>query len=143
MYKCELVVKYMLVLFVLFLGWTRLTDSKSLLSKHRLRICRESDCIGTTPCLHGETCQSYLRGEPCLSDTTDIELYMDMYYLKKIRLNTTCWTTKATYKIKIVGDSEGMTTEQYDNMTSNSLRRVDYVNGSWYALGEFRRTSNK
>ena len=66
-----------------------------------------------------------------------------MYYLKKIRLNTTCWTTKATYKIKIVGDSEGMTTEQYDNMTSNSLRRVDYVNGSWYALGEFRRTSNK
>ena len=80
-------------------------------------------------------CISYLQGDPCDVSTSDIELYMDMYYLKKVNVRTTCWQSYVTYYIDIVGESKGMTKEQYNRKTQDSLHRVDIVDGKWYGYG--------
>lgn len=95
--------------------------------------CSEEHCMGTTTCMG--KCISYLQGEPCDVSTSDIELYMDMYYLKKVNVRTTCWESFVTYYIDVLGESEGMTTEEYDRRSQDSLHRVDIVDGKWYGFG--------
>lgn len=113
-----------------------LASAQSLEQVHRLRHqgCSEHDCIGTTTCM--VRCISYLQGDPCDVSTSDIELYMDMYYLKKINVRTTCWESFVTYYIDVVGESDGMTKEEYNRKTQDSLRRVDIVDGKWYGYGD-------
>lgn len=119
-------------IFLLFI----LAGAQSLEQVHRLRHqgCSEHECDGTTTCM-GE-CISYLQGDPCNVSTVEIELYMDMYYLKNVHVRTTCWQSFVTYYIDIVGKSEGMTKEEYNRKTKDSLRRVDIVDGKWYGFGE-------
>jgi hypothetical protein len=40
-----------------------------------------------------------------------------------------------TYYIDIVGESKGMTKEEYNRKTQDSLHRVDIVDGKWYGYG--------
>jgi hypothetical protein len=109
-------------------------SAQSLEQVYNLRHgCSEADCTGTTTCMG--RCISYLQGEPCDVSTSDIELYMDMYYLKKINARTTCWESFVTYYIDVLGESEGMTTEEYDRRSQDSLHRVDIVDGKWYGFG--------
>lgn len=112
-----------------------LASAQSLERVHRLRhtSCSEYECVGTTTCMG--KCISYLQGDPCDVSTSDIELYMDMYYLKKVNVRTTCWQSYVTYYIDIVGESKGMTKEQYNRKTQDSLHRVDIVDGKWYGYG--------
>lgn len=90
--------------------------------------------MGTTTCM--DKCVSYLQGDSCDVSTRDIELYMDMYYLKKVRVRTTCWQSFVTYYIDVLGESEGMTKEEYNRKTRDSLHRVDVSDGQWYGFGE-------
>ena len=118
----------------IFLLFT-LASAKSLEQLYHLRHgCSDEQCMGTTTCM--DTCISYLQGEPCGVSTSDIELYMDMYYLKKVHVRTTCWESFVTYYIDLVGDSEGMTTEEFDSRSQDSLHRVDVVDGKWYGFGD-------
>ena len=119
----------------IFLLFT-LASAQSLEQVHHLRHqgCSEHDCDGTTTCM-GE-CISYLQGDPCDASTSDIELYMDMYYLKKVNVRTTCWESFVTYYIDVVGESEGMTKEEFNRKTQDSLHRVDIVDGKWYGYGD-------
>lgn len=118
----------------IFLLFT-LASAQSLEQVYHLRHgCSEEQCMGTTTCMG--KCVSYLQGEPCDVSTSDIELYMDMYYLKKINVRTTCWESFVTYYIDVVGESEGMTTEEYDRRSQDSLHRVDIVDGKWYGFGD-------
>lgn len=118
----------------IFLLFT-LASAKSLEQLYHLRHgCSEEQCMGTTTCMG--KCISYLQGEPCDVSTSDIELYMDMYYLKKVNVRTTCWESFVTYYIDLVGESEGMTTEEYDRRSQDSLHRVDIVDGKWYGFGD-------
>lgn len=96
--------------------------------------CSEEQCMGTTTCM--DKCVSYLQGDSCDVSTRDIELYMDMYYLKKVRVRTTCWQSFVTYYIDVLGESEGMTKEEYNRKTRDSLHRVDVSDGQWYGFGE-------
>lgn len=118
-------------MFLLF----SVASARSLEQLHRLRhqSCSEHDCVGTTTCMG--KCISYLQGEPCDVSTSDVELYIDMYYLKKVRVRTTCWESFVTYYIDVLGESEGMTTEEYDRRSQDSLHRVDIVDGKWYGYG--------
>lgn len=117
----------------IFLLFT-LASAQSLEQVYHLRHgCSEEQCMGTTTCM--DTCISYLQGEPCDVSTSDIELYMDMYYLKKVNVRTTCWESFVTYYIDVLGESEGMTTEEYDRRSQDSLHRVDIVDGKWYGYG--------
>lgn len=58
-----------------------------------------------------------------------------MYYLKKVNVRTTCWQSFVSYYIDVVGESEGMTKEEYNRKTQDSLHRVDIVDGKWYGYG--------
>jgi len=117
----------------IFLLFT-LASAQSLEQVYHLRHgCSEEHCMGTTTCMG--KCISYLQGEPCDISTSDIELYMDMYYLKKVNVRTTCWESFVTYYIDVLGESEGMTTEEYDRRSQDSLHRVDIVDGKWYGYG--------
>ena len=125
----------------IFLLFT-LASAQSLEQVYHLRHgCSEEQCMGTTTCMG--RCISYLQGEPCDVSTSDIELYMDMYYLKKVNVRTTCWESFVTYYIDLVGESEGMTTEEYDRKTQDSLHRVDIVDGKWYGYGRAKYFSHQ
>ena len=118
----------------IFLLFT-LASARSLEQVYHLRHgCSEEQCLGTTTCMG--KCISYLQGEACDVSTSDIELYMDMYYLKKVNVRTTCWESFVTYYIDVLGESEGMTTEEYDRKSQDSLHRVDIVDGKWYGFGD-------
>tara|TARA_B100001250_G_scaffold396125_1_gene401766 strand:- start:2765 stop:3691 length:927 start_codon:yes stop_codon:yes gene_type:complete len=110
-------------MFLLALGLAALRGS----------LCREWDCKGLTTCLG--TCQTFLRGDPCEVDTSDIELYFDFYYLKHIDLNTTCWGDYVTYWIHEAGVSPGMPKSDYDARNRNTLRRVEHNGDDWAAMG--------
>lgn len=73
--------------------------------------------------------------EKCDAPTWDMELYMDMYYLKRVLVGTSCQESLVTYNVTVLGDSEGMTPMQYDRRSQHTLLRVNNKNG-WIGLGK-------
>lgn len=96
--------------------------------------CREFHCKGLTTCVDN-TCQTFLRGDPCQVDTRDVELHFDFYYSKEIEVTTTCWKEYVTYRIRELGDSPGMTEAEYDAQNQHTLRRVEKDGDDWAAMG--------
>lgn len=104
--------------------------------------CREFHCKGLTTCVDN-TCQTFLRGDPCQVDTRDVELHFDFYYSKEIEVTTTCWKEYVTYRIRELGDSPGMTEAEYDAQNQHTLRRVEKDGDDWAAMGRVVRTPSR
>jgi hypothetical protein len=68
-------------------------------------------------------------------DTQDVQHYFDFYYLKEIEVNTTCWDNYVTYWIRELGDSPGMSVEDYESQKQDTLQRVEKNGDDWAAMG--------